>query len=389
MTKTYRTAHDFRNALEEKLKNESRKTGVALQRERKEVAFDALLARLFLYFPKDLLLKGGYALELRLDNARATKDIDLVLKKSPHGTTGSEEQILRSKLQEAVQNDLGDYFEFLIGQSNFNIEAVPYGGFRFPVEARLAGRKFDSFPIDIAISSLFLNPIDKILSKDRLGFAGIKYGPFPAISKEQQFAEKLHAYTLPREIAENSRVKDLIDMGLLMSDKELKKDILKIAITKVFEHRGTHPVPTGFIEPPSSWNLIFTKLRIETGLDMNTDQAVALIAEGLCLPIFVREEKSTEPTKNIPCHFCGTKALSWQSNRRERMGSINETEDTYDYNCPKCHSYRITGLFKEITNFEINQKDRDSWANYLQTRTVEEGKNRILISRLSNSIPRK
>jgi hypothetical protein len=30
-----------------------------------------------------------------------------------------------------------------------------------------------------------------------------------AISKEQQFAEKLHAYTVPRPDAPNSRVKDL------------------------------------------------------------------------------------------------------------------------------------------------------------------------------------
>jgi len=40
------------------------------------------------------------------------------------------------------------------------------------------------------------------------------------IAREQQFAEKIHAYTLPRS-ATNSRVKDLVDMALLISDSTL------------------------------------------------------------------------------------------------------------------------------------------------------------------------
>ena len=36
------------------------------------------------------------------------------------------------------------------------------------------------------------------------------------ISAEQQFAEKLHAYTLPRLERVNTRTKDLIDMVLLI-----------------------------------------------------------------------------------------------------------------------------------------------------------------------------
>ena len=42
------------------------------------------------------------------------------------------------------------------------------------------------------------------------------------IGREQQFAEKLHAYTLPRNSA-NSRVKDLVDMALLIGSGGLDK----------------------------------------------------------------------------------------------------------------------------------------------------------------------
>ena len=53
-----------------------------VQRLRRQVAFDRLLARLF---PKrsetkyPWILKGGYAMELRIRAARTTKDLDLTL----------------------------------------------------------------------------------------------------------------------------------------------------------------------------------------------------------------------------------------------------------------------------------------------------------------------
>ena len=64
-----------------------------------------------------------------------------------------------------------------------------------------------------------------------------------AISKEQQFAEKLHAYTLPRPDAPNSRVKDLVDMILLIQMSTMDKAVLERAIQTTFELRGTHAVP--------------------------------------------------------------------------------------------------------------------------------------------------
>jgi len=47
------------------------------------------------------------------------------------------------------------------------------------------------------------------------GFAGIQSPRVQMISRQQQFAEKIHAYTLPRN-SQNSRAKDLVDMVLLV-----------------------------------------------------------------------------------------------------------------------------------------------------------------------------
>jgi len=76
----YGSAAAFRQALEERLRSRAEETGVALQRLRTRVAMDRLLARLFLVGDEPWLLKGGYALELRLyPKARTTRDIDLTV----------------------------------------------------------------------------------------------------------------------------------------------------------------------------------------------------------------------------------------------------------------------------------------------------------------------
>jgi hypothetical protein len=81
--KRYATAAAFRRALEDRLQDIAGKEGVDLQRLRRQVAFDRLLARLFqAALPRALpwVLKGGYAMELRIKAARTTKDIDLTMR---------------------------------------------------------------------------------------------------------------------------------------------------------------------------------------------------------------------------------------------------------------------------------------------------------------------
>jgi hypothetical protein len=76
------TAGAFRTALETRLQARAQEERTDLQRLRRQVAFDRFLARLFPKGPKGTypwILKGGYAMELRIRSARTTKDIDLTL----------------------------------------------------------------------------------------------------------------------------------------------------------------------------------------------------------------------------------------------------------------------------------------------------------------------
>ena len=73
----FKDATAFRASLEERLKIHARKKGMDLQRLRRQVAFDRLLARLFSGQNPPWYLKGGYAMELRIHGARTTRDVDL------------------------------------------------------------------------------------------------------------------------------------------------------------------------------------------------------------------------------------------------------------------------------------------------------------------------
>ena len=74
----YDTPQAFRAALEARLRNIAHQEGTDLQRLQRRVAFERLLARLFVGDDPPWLLKGGYALELRFhDRARSTLDLDL------------------------------------------------------------------------------------------------------------------------------------------------------------------------------------------------------------------------------------------------------------------------------------------------------------------------
>ncbi len=234
--RTYATAGAFRRALEERLKAASQTDQVDLGRLRRQVAFDRLLARLFREATTAWVLKGGYALELRFRSARSTLDIDLTLSRVEAVSSKRRDtnQVVREMLQNAADIPLGDWLEYVIGPPAVDLGGAPYGGARFPVETRMDERIFARFHLDAGIADVVIEPVETIACRDWLGFAGIETGRVLMITREQQFAEKVHAYTLPRNSA-NSRVKDLVDLALLIGSGELNHTRIQDALRLTFE----------------------------------------------------------------------------------------------------------------------------------------------------------
>ena len=115
MPREYASAEAFRRALEGRLNSAAEVELIQVNRLRRQVAFDRLLARLFRIDPAPWALKGGYALELRFHTARATVDIDLTVQRIAAATEAEANQIVRDMLQDAVSPSLGDWFDFTIG----------------------------------------------------------------------------------------------------------------------------------------------------------------------------------------------------------------------------------------------------------------------------------
>jgi len=125
----YASAGAFRIALEARLKAMGQTEGVDLQRLRRQVSFDRLLARFFSERSAPWLLKGGYAMELRLRTARTTKDVDLSL---PVDAASDWKGRILEHLQSSASRDLNDFFVFTIGQPLMGLDAAPEGGWLGP-----------------------------------------------------------------------------------------------------------------------------------------------------------------------------------------------------------------------------------------------------------------
>jgi hypothetical protein len=276
----YTTAAAFRKALEERLKTASLTDQIDLNRLRRQVSFDRLLSRLFREAPYQWVLKGGYALELRFRAARSTVDIDLTLQRAETTSGVDTNQVVREMLQSAVNVSLGDWFEYVIGSPVMDLTAAPYGGARFPVEARMDKRIFARFHLDAGIGDVVMQPLDSIICRDWLGFAGIESSRVWMIAREQQLAEKVHAYTFPRNTA-NSRVKDLVDLALLIGSGGLDKQRILDALRLTFERRETHDLAVDLVPPPADWQIPFQALAEECGLPTDVAEAFASVREFL------------------------------------------------------------------------------------------------------------
>ena len=266
--KFYKSATDFRRALEDRLKAIAG-GNMDLPRLRKSVAFERLLARFFADAGSMWLLKGGYALEIRYrESSRSTKDMDFTLPRALMlpGANNADPAAIHAAIERMAVKDLGDWFEFRVGAEAQELDGAPYGGYRFPVEAVVDKRQFSTFHFDVGVGDAVTGESEWVLGHDMLSFAGIPPTKIALLPKEQHFAEKIHAYTSQRGNVPNSRTRDLIDMVILIQKGLSKKKTLE-ALKATFNRRGTHTIPKALESPPDKWELPFKNLAEETGLE--------------------------------------------------------------------------------------------------------------------------
>ena len=228
----------------------------------------------------DWILKGGFALQLRTERARTTQDVDLRAKLYP--VDELHERLVRQSLQ-----DIDDYFSFSVERAQ--IELNLGGSISFRVTARVAGRVFERFRVDVGLGDPIVDPVEYLSAPQLLEFAGVSSSPVPCYPVTQHLAEKLHALVRPRPV-ESSRVKDLIDILLLAElDDEIRAERLRAAIQAVFEARGDQ-LPQEVGRLPAEWNTNFNRIAEELGLTYPDYQLAVEAARRFLDPVLAGAE---------------------------------------------------------------------------------------------------
>lgn len=286
--RTFASPEAFKQSLEQRLRAASR-VGTELARKRQLLVFSRFLARVATVMGEDAVLKGGLVLELRLERARTTKDVDLRL-------SGSSVDVLRS-LQEVGRRNLGDYMTFEVvpdaDHPEIQNDGMLYDGLRFRAECKLAGKIYGQpFGVDVAFGDPMLGEPEVVVAEDALSFAGIAPPELRLYPVETHIAEKLHAYTMPRP-RPNSRVKDLPDLALLATTRCIDAHRLRAALVQTFDFRKTHALPMALPTPAEAWRAPYAAMAREDGLPWGALDDVMRAAARFLDPVLRGESAGT------------------------------------------------------------------------------------------------
>ena len=214
------------------------------------------------------IVKGGVALELRLrDRARATKDIDIVLREPTVDLADSLEQALT-----------GDPYQGFAFRRKGQPLLLDNGAVNMEFAVSYKGQPWTSVSVDIAraeAGEADIEWVDAIALTDAFGVTGP--AQLPCLPLRIHVAQKLHGMTLPpRPGKQNERFRDLVD--LLLMDAMITHDYasLRDACELVFRNRNTHPWPPDLATVPAHWAQPFARLAEELEL-ADTDVAAALV----------------------------------------------------------------------------------------------------------------
>lgn len=216
-----------------------------ISRLRRELAYRRLLARLVAGAPGSWFLKGGLALQFRLDPSRASLDVDI-------GSTDSADAALTERnFREAIALDLGDHFSFEAGLAR---QSRDDHAITLPVTASIGASKFEQFRVDLAPPRVDTVTDEIPFVFTPLGIPELDEAPqIRVIDLNQQIAEKVCAMFERRNGAFSSRARDLADIAAIATQVEgLRSDtIAALAQAEAGRRPGTLPggLPRAFALP--------------------------------------------------------------------------------------------------------------------------------------------
>jgi hypothetical protein len=285
---TYDTPQALRMGLERRLLTRAEATGISLDRLRRRVVFERIVARLEVAEPGQWVLKGGMALEVRIaDAARLTKDIDLGLR-----APVANESELHERLIDALSVDSdGDGFVFTVAPPKpLGQESGEWFTWRSAVAASLAGKLFGGIHLDISPRAHELNETDRVQLPNSLDFAGFTTPVVEIVDVNRHAAEKFHAMLRDYGERENSRVRDLVDLVILIEQEALDTATVATRATDVWRERDNSSPPAALSTLPESWPSRYERLAADANLDTRSFAAAVALVNRLWTDMFASKE---------------------------------------------------------------------------------------------------
>jgi hypothetical protein len=262
-------------------KNYSKAKGLDVESVRKNYAFNVMVRR-FASGPhaNDLLLKGGFLIEVRFGVNRMTTDVDL------SGKFGDKIKDVERKFRRALSSanedilDLDDYEPFIGFLITDARETIGSGkGVSLTIKTIIGAEEFTRFSVDLCVPDYEYTVTDVTHTGPKSiknGWA--ESGRISAVSVENHLADKIHAYARPRE--NPTRVRDLIDLSLMISEGSYDMEKLSEAVRSIFTAAWS-PVPiaalAGIQRPPESWRKPYETMASGVGLSLTIEEAHARV----------------------------------------------------------------------------------------------------------------
>ncbi|MEU8223797.1 nucleotidyl transferase AbiEii/AbiGii toxin family protein [Kribbella sp. NPDC048915] len=269
----------IRRSLGDRLRAEAKRRGRPAGDLRREFVFQRFLGRVFSQPGNRWVLKGGTGLLVRLQEARYSKDIDLVVPGEPFDVDEAVEA-----LRAEIRRDAGDHLTFAIdsatrpddGQVAAMLKVTCYTG----------ATPFERFTIDLSTRSHIIAAVDRIRPQPVLELADADPLPrFVLYPLPDQVADKLCAmYDHYGATGKPStRYRDLVDLALIATTNELNATLTAQAITAEAARRDC-ALPPALETPGPEWHAGYPRAARDASLPTELQNlAGAIDAVGDCL----------------------------------------------------------------------------------------------------------
>ncbi|HEY8788098.1 MAG TPA: nucleotidyl transferase AbiEii/AbiGii toxin family protein [Actinopolymorphaceae bacterium] len=284
---TYETPKALRTALEQRLLTRSQATGISLDRLRRRVLFERIVARLQAAEPGLWVIKGGMALEVRLrDDARLTKDLDLGLRAEVRDGAQLEDRLIEAL---TVDPDRDRFLISVRSVERLTEDDTGRATWRAHVASTLADKPFGGLQIDVSPRTHELEATDLVPLPNSLDFAGIATPVVEVIDLQRHVAEKFHGMLKVFEDRINSRVRDLVDLVILSEHGLIDTEAAATAVRTVWAERddALHDVLPAL---PTSWHDRYERLAADQALEAATFAKAVAVVTALWTQMFPEKE---------------------------------------------------------------------------------------------------